>query len=227
MSENPNFDSHSDLWAAYQAINEGDDDEEYVVSTEKLDYPTQGFKMTEIPMDSDSDGEDEEGKNYESHDTESIKAIRSPHEIPTSQILPEQLGDIPESIPSDCKIVPCCVVISKVNELCICDAIGTPVAPSSLLVTEEREPVTRVIEIFGNVENPKYILHGDFPIGMRLFVALNDAFLISEDERNRIETTFKGTDSSNKYDEPNERPDEDEDGAVDSDDDEIEIGYQR
>ena len=224
----------SDLWAAYQAINEEIEEKTPAEEiAEKLEYHGQGFKLVEIPIDSDSDSDDEETTVYQMNyaqqsDTESIKPIRSAHEIPTEQILPNDIAEIPTSIPDDAKIIPCCVVVGSVGDLCICDSIGNPVAPGSLLVNKDREPITRVIEVFGQVEHPKIILHGNYDIGMELYAALNDAVVIDQREMTRIEKTYKGTDSSNKFDEPNERPDDDDDGVVaDSDSEDILIGYQR
>ena len=222
----------SDLWAAYQAINEEIDESNPAAEiNEKLEYHGQGFKIVEIPVDSDSDSDDYDSiqaQYAQQSDTESIRAIRSAHEIPTEQILPNDIAEIPSSIPDDAEIIPCCIVSANVGDLCICQSIGDPVSPGSLLVTEDREPITRVIEVFGRVEDPKIILHGHFDVGTKLFAALNDAMVIDKREMTRIENTYKGTDSSNKFDEPNERQEDDDDGVVDdSDNDDIVIGYQR
>ena len=218
----------SDLWNAYRAINEKIDDGSTTNEiNEKLEYHGQGFKIVEMPIDSDSDSDYQTEQQYNNHfaESETPKPIRSKNEIPTEDILPDQIGAIPDAIPENWQIFPSCKVISNVGKLCICDSLGDPVAPGSLLVDENKQPVTRVIEVFGQVESPKIILHGDYEIGTVFYAPYNDAIVINEAERNKIEKQFKGTDSSNKYDEPNEKFDSDDDDF--EEEEELKIGYQR
>ena len=62
-------------------------------------------------------------------------------------------------------------------------------------------------------DNTKIILHGHYDVGTKLFATLNDAMVIDKREMTRIEYTYKGTDSSNKFDEPNERQEDNDDGV--------------
>ena len=132
----------------------------------------------------------------EIENNEFYKPIRSAHETPTIDV---PVGEIPTSLHENEVFIPVARVISSIGQLKVAQLIGPAVAPGSLLSDENHQPITRVIELFGPVEDPKILLNGDFQIG-QLFFAVKSESVFPDPEI--IEKQFKGTDASDKYDEP-------------------------
>lgn len=205
---------NNDLWAAYNSIigNEEEEKEtEEQVQRRQVPVSANAFKIVEMEV-SDSSDEDLEAlqQQYKEVDPDSNKPIRSTHEIPIQEFNP---GEIPATIPDSWKLIPACKIVNKVANLCMADTIERVIEPGSLLVLENRTPTTRVVELFGQIENPKLIINGDYAVGQILYTVAEDSKVPDPD---LIAHKYKGTDASNRYDEAVEEPSSDDDEEEDA-----------
>lgn len=175
------------------------------------DSAARGAKLVTIDL-SDDDDMYEKLQQLESPAADDVRSRPSPHEIPLEDIA---VGPIPESIPAEAEILPVAVVHHFSGHFSVADTVGQPVAPGSLLADEHRNPVTRVIDLFGPVECPKLILRGQIPVGTELYAVVGDAVFPDPDQ---IEKQYPGTDASNRFDEA--------DNSADFSDDEEERRYR-
>ncbi|KAH0786469.1 NAF1-domain-containing protein [Histomonas meleagridis] len=190
----------NDLWAAYRSLIE---EIPQTGSGPSCPPCRRTFQTVATIEASDSDDEEimlkiDELNRMQNDDT---KSQRSAHEIPLEQI---EVGPIPAIIPEEAAILPVAIVHHFSGHFSVADTIGRPVAPGSLLADENRNPITRVIDLFGPVENPKMILKGQIPVGTELFAVEGDADFPDPDE---IERKYPGCDASNRYDEAVENQD--------------------
>ncbi|EAY07122.1 hypothetical protein TVAG_342860 [Trichomonas vaginalis G3] len=213
-----NGEQKSDLWEAYHSLMD-EEEEKNEEPQPQVRVSANAFKIVEMYVSSsDSDDEQLETK-YTDNDPDSNKPIRSVHEIPTHELPP---GEVPENIPENWKLLPACRISNKVGNLCTADLLGKPLEPGSLLLTQDRKPTTRVLELFGQIENPKLIINGDYPVGTVLYTVVEDS---SVPDPELIARKYKGTDASNKFDEAVEKPSDDDDIYGNEDDDEDEHVY--
>lgn len=140
--------------------------------------------------------------------------IRTVHEKTLDEV---EIGEIPNSIPPEYSMVPVAVVQHFMGNYSIAKSIeGRGVSPGSLLADQNRNPITRVIELFGPVNNPQIILRGQIPIGTELYAVIPESDFPDPDQ---IAKQFRGCDASNRFDE--------EDPYQDFSDDEEEREYKK
>lgn len=122
--------------------------------------------------------------------------IRTVHEKTLDQA---EVGEIPKFIPPDSAMVPIAVVQYFSGNFSIARSIdGKGVTPGSLLADANRNPITRVLELFGPISNPQIILKGQIPIGTELFAVVSESEFPDPDQ---IAKQFRGCDASNRFDE--------------------------
>ena len=196
--------------AAYNSIQGIPNAQCYEDELNGVKAPASTFTTIDL---SDDDEMYEKIQQLENPTVDDVKSKPSVHEIPLEKI---EIGPIPKYIPPETQILPVAVVHHFSGSFSIADSIGKAVAPGSLLADENRNPITRVIDLFGPVESPKLILKGQIPVGTELYAVIGDAEFPDPD---LIEKQFPGTDASNRFDEAS--------SSVEFSDDEEERNYKR
>lgn len=155
--------------------------------------------IVEIELDSDDEFDRQALEQHEPRDQKFVK-IRTKNEIPLEEL---DIDPLPRVVDNAAPRIPVCIVHHHSGDFSIA-AIGggCAVEPGSLLVDKENRPVTRVLDLFGKVDDPWIILKGKFDIGMELYSVMGEYAIPDPDT---IESMYKGSDASNRDDEP-ERP---------------------
>lgn len=154
-----------------------------------------------VEIDLDEDDDIDRAVMAQQDKPEEIGPIRSQHEKPLSEL---PVDPLPESIPEDAGLRLVCEIHHHCGVFSIANVIGDAAVPGALLVDESRRPITRVLELFGPVGESQIILRGTFDIGMKLFCVEGESEIPNPVQ---IYRQFKGCDASNRWDEPEARPD--------------------
>ena len=154
-----------------------------------------------VEIDLDEDDAIDRAVMAQQDKPEEIGPIRSQHEKPLSDAV---LDPLPDSIPEAAKLRLVCEVHHHCGPLTIANVIGDAAVPGALLVDESRRPVARVLELFGPVEHAQVIIRGELGVGMKLFSVEGESDVPNPA---KIHQQYKGCDASNRWDEPEERPD--------------------
>ena len=179
-----------DIWTAYESVQRANEEkkmlEENMVDTELA--PT----SVDIDMEEDVLEIIEQMKKVE------IEPIRSKNEIPLEELpiepLPKEVNPVED-------LIKVCKVTSHCGNFTIASACFDykAITPGSLLLDENRNPVTRVLDVIGQVNSPQIVLREDVPVGTTLYTINTQSSWVSPDE---LERMYVGCDGSNKFDEP-------------------------
>ena len=186
----------SDLMVAYESLrgtNYG--------PREEIPIPETNADIVDVEFDSDEGDVLQEIENIEQEESrrEIPQKIKSIHEITNDDI---QVDPIPDSLFENEKFI--LVAITKIHSgnFTIAEQIHDiedAIVPGSLLADSERQPIARVLEVFGPISQPQIIIKGLLPLGIELFAVKSDSKFANP---NVIAAQFIGCDASDRHDEP-------------------------
>ena len=134
--------------------------------------------------------------------------IRSAHEIPLKDL---EVGEIPAEISPQIQIIPAAFTQYYSGDFTIARSVeiknrkNKGISPGTLLCDANHNPITRVLDLFGPIENPQIILKGHLPLKTDLYAVVESESVFPDPDL--ISKQFPGCDASNRYDE--EAPNQD------------------
>ena len=184
-----------DLLAAYESLkgtNYG--------PREEIPIPETNADIVDVIYDSDEGEIFEEIENIEQEENNrEPQKIKSKHEITNDDIIVDPL---PDSLMADEKFIFVAITKTHSGNFTIAEQvhdIEDAIVPGSLLANSDRQPIARVLEVFGPISSPQIIIKGLLPLGIELFAVKSDSKFANP---NVIAAQYIGCDASDKHDEP-------------------------